>query len=124
MNKVVHFEIPAENMSRAEAFYKEVFDWDIVSMPEMHYALVHSGPTDEQGMAQESGFINGGIMPRKEQFQSPIIIMHVESIETKIPEVVAHGGSLVKEKMSIGEHGFVAYVKDTEGNVIGLWEKA
>ena len=30
------------------------------------------------------------------------------------------GGKVLYEKMSIGEHGFIAMVTDTEGNVIGL----
>lgn len=30
------------------------------------------------------------------------------------------GGSLVKEKTSIGQYGFFALVTDTEGNMIGL----
>ena len=33
---------------------------------------------------------------------------------------VAHGGILIKEKTSIGEHGFIALVQDTEGNMIGF----
>lgn len=32
----------------------------------------------------------------------------------------AHGGSIFKPKMSIGEHGFIALCIDTEGNMIGL----
>jgi predicted enzyme related to lactoylglutathione lyase len=31
-----------------------------------------------------------------------------------------NGGSIFKDKMSIGEHGFIALVHDTEGNMIGL----
>lgn len=31
-----------------------------------------------------------------------------------------HGGKVVKEKFSIGQYGFIAFVEDTEGNVIGL----
>ena len=31
-----------------------------------------------------------------------------------------HGGKVVKEKFSIGQYGFIAFVEDTEGNMIGL----
>jgi predicted enzyme related to lactoylglutathione lyase len=32
----------------------------------------------------------------------------------------ANGGKVMKDKFSIGPHGFIALVYDTEGNVIGL----
>ena len=34
------------------------------------------------------------------------------------------GGSTVVPKQPVGAMGFTAYVKDPEGNVIGLWETA
>jgi predicted enzyme related to lactoylglutathione lyase len=34
---------------------------------------------------------------------------------------VINGGAVVKEKMSIGEHGFIALARDTEGNMIGFY---
>lgn len=32
----------------------------------------------------------------------------------------AHGGRVRRDKMAIGEHGFIALVADTEGTTIGL----
>jgi hypothetical protein len=32
----------------------------------------------------------------------------------------ASGGTLVRDKFSIGQYGYVALVQDTEGNMIGL----
>jgi predicted enzyme related to lactoylglutathione lyase len=34
------------------------------------------------------------------------------------------GGKVIRAKMPVGEMGFAAYFKDTEGNVIGLWQSA
>jgi hypothetical protein len=31
-----------------------------------------------------------------------------------------HGGKLIREKLSIGEYGFIALIQDSEGNMIGL----
>jgi len=55
MDRVVHFEIPAENLERAKTFYSENFGWKRNQFgSEMgNYVLVHTGPTDEQGMPQE-----------------------------------------------------------------------
>ena len=66
MNKVYHFEIPADNVERASTFYKDVFDWQIRPVPEMSYTTLTTGPTDDKRMPQESGFINGGMMQRSE----------------------------------------------------------
>ncbi len=33
---------------------------------------------------------------------------------------VSCGGEIVREKMSIGQYGFIALIRDTEGNMIGL----
>ena len=35
--RVVHFEIPADDVARAQEFYGSVFDWNINSMPGMEY---------------------------------------------------------------------------------------
>ena len=34
MGKVVHFEIPADDLSRAKKFYSTVFSWKMNDMPE------------------------------------------------------------------------------------------
>ena len=66
MNRVVHFEIPADDLERAKRFYSQNFGWKLHQLgPEMgSYVLVHTGPTDEQGMPQERAFINAGLMQR------------------------------------------------------------
>ena len=66
MNRVVHFEIPADNVERAKRFYSENFGWKLNQLgPEMgNYVLVHTGPTDDKGMPQDRAFINGGLMKR------------------------------------------------------------
>ena len=33
MGKVVHFEIPTDDLGRAKAFYSSVFDWKLATMP-------------------------------------------------------------------------------------------
>jgi hypothetical protein len=32
MNKVVHFEIPADDVARAKEFYGSIFDWELQDM--------------------------------------------------------------------------------------------
>jgi predicted enzyme related to lactoylglutathione lyase len=123
--RVVHFEIPYDDGDRARNFYKEIFDWQLVTMPEMGgYTLVASGPSGDQGPT-EPGFINGGMLSRQEAATSgPVIVVDVASIDAALEKIDELGGGVVAPKTSVGGMGFTAYVKDPEGNVIGLWEAA
>jgi len=122
MNKVIHFEIPADDIKRAQTFYADVFGWQINEIPEMKYTIVVTGPTDEQQMAKESGFINGGMMERKDEFQHPIITIDVDDIEEALKKITDKGGKIVLTKMEVADIGYAAYFRDSEGNMIGLWE--
>ena len=121
--KVVHFEIPFDDGDRARSFYKEIFDWQLVTMPEMGgYTLVMSGPSTDQGPT-EPGFINGGMLSRTEAATSgPVVVVDVDSIEDSLARIGELGGSTVVRKTPVGDMGFAAYVTDPEGNVLGLWE--
>ncbi|MBS3080874.1 hypothetical protein J4221_05360 [Candidatus Pacearchaeota archaeon] len=54
MDKVVHFEIPYDNVEEAKSFYEKVFGWKIQSIPEMNYNIVHTVNVDEQQMPTEN----------------------------------------------------------------------
>jgi predicted enzyme related to lactoylglutathione lyase len=122
--RVVHFEVPFDDADRARDFYKEVFDWQIQPMPEMNYTIVSTGPTSDQGVPSEPGFIGGGMMQRQAPVNSPVITIAVDDIDATITAVEKHGGAAVGEKMAVGEMGFAAYFSDSEGNLMGLWQNA
>jgi uncharacterized protein len=122
--KVVHFEIPYDDGDRARRFYGEIFGWELSEMPGMDYTLVVTGPSGDRGPT-EAGYINGGMMARSAgPATGPVVVMDVESIDDALGKVEGAGGSVVVPKQPVGEMGFTAYVKDPEGNVVGLWETA
>lgn len=121
--RVMHFEMPFDDGDRARDFYTRAFGWQMMPMPEMGYTIVMSGPSGEQGPT-EPGFINGGLMERKTPFTSPNIVIDVDNLEQALTAVNEAGGSTVLERMKVGDMGSVAYFKDTEGNLVGLWENA
>jgi predicted enzyme related to lactoylglutathione lyase len=122
--RVVHFEVPFDDGERAKAFYRDVFGWQVTDIPELDYTTVVTGPVDEQGMPTEAGFIGGGMMPRTPLTGGPVITLAVDDIDATLAEVEAHGGSAVGEKLTVGDMGFAAYFRDSEGNVVGLWQNA
>ncbi len=125
MPKVVHFEIPAEDLGRAKSFYGSVFGWqlDTMPMPGGEYTSVTTTPTDTQThLPTEPGAINGGMMQRDETTPAPVITIDVDAIDEALAQVEAAGGSTVKPREEIPGMGAFAYFKDSEGNVMGLWE--
>ena len=123
MDKVVHFEIPVDDLERAKNFYKSVFGWKMESIPEMEYILITTTPVDEKGMPKEIGAINGGMMKRQRPVTSPLITISVEDLDDAMKTVKKMGGEIVRGKIQVGDMGYAAYFKDTEGNIIGLWQK-
>jgi predicted enzyme related to lactoylglutathione lyase len=124
MRKVVHFEIPADDVARAKSFYGSVFDWDLntMQMEEGEYTIATTTPVDDSMMPTEPGGINGGLMERSDLTPSPVITIDVDDIDRSLKDVEAAGGSTVTPRTPIPGMGAFAYFKDPEGNVMGLWE--
>jgi predicted enzyme related to lactoylglutathione lyase len=122
--KVVHFEVPAKDMKRAKAFYSKVFGWKAsdVAMPDMEYSLVSTTEVDKDGRPTSPGSINGGMMKMSKPFTGPVITLQVDDIGGALKAVEKHGGKTVTKRTSMGEWGFFGYFKDSEGNLMGLFE--
>ena len=122
LDKIVHFEIPTDDISRAQNFYNSIFGWQLDEMEGMDYTIVRTVDVDEQQMPKEPGAINGGMMKRSPATPSPVITINVDSINDSLKKVEAGGGNVVQARQEIPGMGAFAYFKDTEGNVMGLWE--
>ncbi|MDX1441197.1 MAG: VOC family protein [Nitrosopumilaceae archaeon] len=122
MNKVVHFEIPFDDQSRAHKFYSEVFGWQITKYPEMDYYLVTTTPSDENMRPKEPGSINGGLLKKDPSGKHPVLVIDVPSIDEHLAKIESAGGKTVMPKMKVGDFGLYARIEDTEGNVIGIWQ--
>jgi predicted enzyme related to lactoylglutathione lyase len=122
--RVVHFEIPADDVPRAQAFYREAFGWAMNSMPDMGYTMVGTTPTDDRGTPTEPGSINGGMLARQEPISGPVIIVDVDDIDGALKRIEDLGGKVLRDKRPVADMGFAAYFADSEGNVIGLWQGA
>ena len=115
MNAVVHFEIPAENPESLTKFFGDVFGWSFQQFGEEKYFLTAANREGGEG-------IGGAIMGRKHPQQPMVNSINVESIDAMCPIVESHGGQIVVQKMSIPGVGYLAYFKDPENNIHGLWQ--
>lgn len=126
MGKVVHFEIPVDDPARAKEFYRSAFDWQLDDQDVgggQIYTTVITTPIDEQSrLPTELGAINGGLMQRTPDTPAPVITIGVDGIDDALKKVEAGGGSIVQPRTEVPSQGAFAYFKDSEGNIIGLWE--
>jgi uncharacterized protein len=124
MDSVVHFEIPADDIERAQEFYSRAFGWTMRVMEEYKYMVITTTPSDEQGVPQQAGSINGGMPKRGNGIHHTTITIRVGDIEARLRQIEVLGGKTVTSKTPVADMGFTAYFEDTEGNVLGLWQDA
>jgi predicted enzyme related to lactoylglutathione lyase len=126
MDKMVHFEIPVDDAERAKEFYGSVFEWQLQDVDMgggNFYTTVITTPIDEQSqLPLEPGAINGGMMRRTTETPSPVLTLGVAAINDALKKVEAGGGAVVTPRTEIPGMGAFAYFRDSEGNVLGLWE--
>jgi len=122
MDKIVHFEIPVEDMERAKEFYQTCFKWEIGKMPDTDYNFVKTTETDDKQRPKEVGAINGGFVKRDENQPVPTLVINVEDIHLSVDRVRSAGGDVFTGVFNVGAMGLYALFKDTEGNILGLWQ--
>ena len=121
MSRVVHFEIHADDPQRAANFYRHVFDWQINKWegPE-DYWLITTGVDSEPG-------INGAILKRRQPVNGDAVTafvctIDVSSVDDTIATITSQGGTIALPKMAVPKIGWLAYAKDTEGNIFGVMQ--
>ena len=124
MDSVVHFEIAASDIKRASTFYNKAFGWQLNEWAGSGYYMAQTTPSGKDGRPTSPGSINGGMGKREGPLQSVVVTLMVDDIDAKLTTIKKLGGSVLAGKTPIGDMGFSAYFKDTEGNTVGLYENA
>ena len=116
-NRVVWFDIPVRDMSRAVSFYKTVLRCEV---GEYHGigVLEHTGET-----------VGGCLVPTEEapptSGSAPLLYLNAEGFLTEAVAAAAeNGGEVVEPVTPIPPHGFRAVIKDSEGNRVALHSHA
>jgi predicted enzyme related to lactoylglutathione lyase len=120
MNSVFWFEMPAEDLARASAFYTKAFGWEMKDLgPAMnHYTTAMTTENDANGMPKKVGAINGGFFQKTKDMpmQYPSVVIHVPDVQAHMKLVEEAGGKILGEPMDIpGVGTYVSFV-DSEGN--------
>lgn len=112
-------------MSRAKRFYEAVLDVKLEKMPPPTPDMtmeMWAFPSDKSTAQTSYGAC--GMLIKMDGFSSggngTVVYFGCRDCSVEASRVAANGGTVVQEKMSIGEHGFIALACDTEGNMIGF----
>ena len=116
-NPVGWFEIYVQDMGRAKTFYQAVFGAELSKLesPGMEmwaFPMKPDGSGASGALVKMPGFPSGG--------NSTLVYFSCADCGVQAAKATKAGGRVQKEKMSIGQYGFIALVADTEGNMIGL----
>lgn len=114
-NRVVHFEIPCDNPEKVMEFFKEVFGWKFQQFGNEQYWSADTGDSKAPG-------IGGGIMKKRDPNQPVVNSILVESVDEFIAKIEKAGGQIVVPKMPIPAVGWLAYFKDPDGNIHGIYQ--
>lgn len=121
-NRVVHFDVYADDVERAIAFYQQVFGWTIEKVEAMDYWLIKTG--------EGKPGIDGGLSKRESPTEGTVpqfgftCTVDVADVQAAFAAAVAAGGSAVHQPGPVPGVGSMAYVRDTEGNHLGLMQRA
>ena len=121
MPRVVHFEIHADDPARAVKFYETLLGWSFQKWDgPMEYWMVITGPDSEPG-------INGGLLKRQGTIDGQAVIayvctVYVPNVDSSVSTALKNGGTLAVPKMAVPGVGWLAYCKDTEGNIFGMMQ--
>ena len=122
MARVTHFEIHAADPAALIKFYEALFGWKFQQWGTVPYWLIETGPVTHAG-------INGGLVPRRgaspndgAAVNSFVCTVQVEVLDDSHAKALLLGGTSAVPKMPIPTVGWLAYVKDPDGNIFGLMQ--
>jgi len=128
---VVHFQIYAEDVDAASAFYRDVFGWRISPRAMSSVDAGVGGPYPY--IEPEDGGIPGGISSRISEKGGAVLVVEVDDIAATMERVVRLGGRKrfpdeSHERMALaGDNGDVPFdleeFEDPEGNLIGVIQR-
>ncbi|MFH6944475.1 VOC family protein [Flavobacterium sp. FlaQc-50] len=119
-NPVIYFEIPVNDLNRAENFYKTVFGFSFEREIIDHYEMTLF-PFEDTRSGISGALAKGDVYkPSKE---GVIIYFRTANIDQTLQKVLAQNGTILYPKTINENYGFiVAEFQDSEGNRIAIQE--
>ena len=123
MGRVLHFEIQADDVERARAFYAAAFGWtfeDYSPMTGSTYWGISTGDPDTPG-------IDGGLLARPAPAPAPeqganafVCTVVCDDYDETERRILDAGGRVALPKMALTGMAWQGYYLDPEGNTFGI----
>ncbi|MEM6431230.1 MAG: VOC family protein [Deinococcota bacterium] len=124
-NVVAWFEIPVTNMDRAAKFYETILNISIDIVTVNQGRVGHLVSDNSIGGVSDNG-IGGALVENMQLGYQPadvgslVYLAGGEDLSEVLDRVEDAGGKVLLAKTPLGEYGFAALFRDTEGNKVGL----
>ncbi|MDB6070825.1 MAG: Glyoxalase/bleomycin resistance protein/dioxygenase [Verrucomicrobiales bacterium] len=116
-NAINWFEIYVADLDRARTFYETILQTKMVD-PDAGECRMAVFPYDNMKGISGALFQMDGCSPGP---GGTLVYLNVEGdLDGVISRIPAAGGSIIRERMAIPPHGFIAIFYDSEGNSVGL----
>ena len=116
MARVMHFEVPSSDLAASRKFYENVLGWKLNKWEgPMEYWLISTGDKAVPG-------IDGALGGAANEFHGTVNTVDVEDLDETIRKVEANGGQVIMPRDEIPGVGWLAYIKEPGGAVLGLMQ--
>lgn len=116
-NPVGWFEIYVQDMERAKRFYESVFQTKLQKLEDPETEM-WAFPMNMEGWGTSGSLVKMAGVPSGGN--STLVYFSCVDCAIEAGRVTKAGGRVHKDKVAIGQYGFMALVFDTEGNMFGL----
>ena len=118
MATIVHFEMPSTDPAASRTFYENVFAWRLSRWEgPMEYWLISTTEPGAPG-------VNGALGGAANEFKATVNTIGVENLDETLAKVLANGGQIIMPKDEIPGVGWLAYVREPGGAVMGVIQPA
>ncbi|HHV22627.1 MAG TPA: VOC family protein [Propionibacterium sp.] len=127
----IHFEIHADDVNRAVAFYRDALGWSFEDWSGYAGVPYFGATTGDEALG-----INGAIMERAGDEAPPapdgggcgafnriygsVLTVGADDFDAAADRIIAAGGTVALPKQALPGMAWQGYFLDTEGNVFGL----
>ncbi len=120
-NAISWFEIPTNDINRAQKFYEAIFGISMMPM-DMPNIQMRMFPLDDMMTQVGGALVDSGGFHKPSATDGPLIYLNANpDVQNVLDKVEAAGGKITLPKTEISpEYGFMGVFTDTEGNRIGL----
>jgi predicted enzyme related to lactoylglutathione lyase len=116
-NPFVHVELNTPDPQKAKSFYSELFQWHLEDVPN---PAVQTGTYTIIKVGEGTG---GGIMKQVPDGPSGwLAYVEVDDIRVATKKAKSLGGEVMKDATEVVGMGWLSFIRDPTGAVLGLWQ--